>query len=76
MAWKKNSPEVVRAGRHVWMPIGQPFEPFKGRLVKDRVTVPEAIAGNARSLRARVRRAARYARGANSGLGRRERRAR
>jgi len=105
MAWKKNSPEVVRrfdelaavpgAQRSVMFgcPIyllsgqryaslhqdqvvlrlspkdaaqlisegGQTFEPFKGRPMKDRVTVPEAIAASARSLRVWVRRAARYA---------------
>jgi hypothetical protein len=40
---------------------GRPFEPFKGRTAKDRVTVPEAIAGSSRSLRAWVRKAARHA---------------
>ncbi len=55
---------------------GRPFEPFKGRPVKDRVTVPEAIAANAGSLRAWVRRAATHARLANKGLHAPERRAR
>jgi TfoX/Sxy family transcriptional regulator of competence genes len=41
---------------------GRPFEPFKGRPVKDRVTVPESIAANSRSLRGWVRRAVRHAR--------------
>ena len=41
---------------------GRPFEPFKGRPMKDRVTVPEAIAASGRSLRAWVRKAARQAR--------------
>jgi TfoX/Sxy family transcriptional regulator of competence genes len=41
---------------------GRPFEPFKGRLVKDRVTVPEAIAASPRSLRVWVRKAVRHAR--------------
>lgn len=41
---------------------GRPFEPMKGRTMKDRVIVPEAITADARSLRAWVRRAARYAR--------------
>ncbi|HKW94015.1 MAG TPA: TfoX/Sxy family protein [Methylomirabilota bacterium] len=41
---------------------GRPFEPIKGRRMKDRVVVPEAIAANARSLRAWVRRAAKHAR--------------
>jgi TfoX/Sxy family transcriptional regulator of competence genes len=42
---------------------GRPFEPFKGRPVKDRVTVPETIVANARALRGWVRRAVRHARG-------------
>jgi hypothetical protein len=41
---------------------GRIFEPIKGRPMKDRVIVPEAIATNARSLRAWVRKAARHAR--------------
>jgi TfoX/Sxy family transcriptional regulator of competence genes len=41
---------------------GRPFEPFKGRPVKDRVTVPESIAASPRSLRVWVRKAARHAR--------------
>jgi hypothetical protein len=40
---------------------GQLFEPIKGRVMRDRVVVPEVIAANARSLRAWVRRAARHA---------------
>jgi TfoX-like protein len=40
---------------------GRPFEPFKGRPVRDRVTVPETIAANARSLRGWVRRAVQHA---------------
>jgi TfoX/Sxy family transcriptional regulator of competence genes len=40
---------------------GRPFEPFKGKPVKDRVTVPETIAASARSLRGWVRRAVRHA---------------
>jgi hypothetical protein len=41
---------------------GHTFEPIKGRPMKDRVVVPDTIAANARSLRAWIRRAVRYAR--------------
>src|ERR1700736_6103779 len=36
---------------------GRIFEPFKGRPMKDRVIVPDAVAANARSLRIWVRKA-------------------
>jgi hypothetical protein len=41
---------------------GRAFEPFKGRPMKDRIVVPEAIVANARSLRAWVSKAAAHAR--------------
>jgi hypothetical protein len=41
---------------------GRAFEPFKGRPVKDRVVVPDAIVANASSLRAWVRKAAKHTR--------------
>ena len=41
---------------------GKPFEPIKGRRAKDRVVVPQPIAANARTLRAWVAKAVRYAR--------------
>ena len=41
---------------------GRPFEPIKGRPMKDRVVVPQAIVASARSFRAWVRKAARHAR--------------
>jgi hypothetical protein len=41
---------------------GRMFEPMKGRRSKERVVVPEAIAASARSLRAWVQKAVRYAR--------------
>jgi hypothetical protein len=41
---------------------GRVFEPFKGRPMKDRTVVPEAIVANASSLRAWLRKAARHAR--------------
>jgi hypothetical protein len=41
---------------------GRTFEPFKGRPMKDRVVVPDAIVANTRSLRTWVRKAARHAR--------------
>jgi len=40
---------------------GWPWEPMKGRRSKGRVVVPDEIAGNARSLRAWVRKAVRHA---------------
>jgi TfoX N-terminal domain len=40
---------------------GRTFEPMKGRPMKDRVLVPEAIAGNARSLRVWVQKAVQHA---------------
>lgn len=41
---------------------GRAFEPIKGRKSKDRVVLPDAIAGNRRSLRAWVGKAVAYAR--------------
>jgi len=41
---------------------GRPFEPFKGRPMKDRIVVPETIAANARPLQAWVRKAVQHAR--------------
>jgi hypothetical protein len=41
---------------------GRAFEPFKGRPVKDRVVVPDAIVADARALRAWVRKAAKHTR--------------
>jgi hypothetical protein len=40
---------------------GRTWEPIKGRARKDRIVVPEAIAGTARSLRVWVQRAVEYA---------------
>jgi len=40
---------------------GRTFEPFKGRPMRDRIVVPEAIVTNTRSLRTWVRKAARHA---------------
>ena len=40
---------------------GRTWEPMKGRVRKDRIVVPEAIAGTARSLRLWVQRAVEYA---------------
>ena len=42
---------------------GRTFEPFKGRPMKDRIVVPDAIVANTRALRTWVRKAARHARG-------------
>jgi hypothetical protein len=50
----KDAAQLISAG-------GKTFEPIKGRPMKDRVVVPEAVAANARSLRAWVRKAVRYA---------------
>lgn len=40
---------------------GRVFEPFKGRPMKGRIVVPEAIAADTRALRSWVRKAAKYA---------------
>jgi hypothetical protein len=45
---------------------GRTFEPFKGRPMKDRIVVPDAIVANARSLTGWVRKAARHARASKS----------
>ena len=45
---------------------GRTFEPFKGRPMKDRIVVPDAIVANARSLSAWVRKAVRHARASKS----------
>jgi len=52
----KDAAQLIAAG-------GLIFEPFKGRPMKDRVVVPDAIAANPRSLRAWVRKAAKQAGG-------------
>ena len=41
---------------------GRAWEPMKGRIRKDRIVVPEEIAGTVRSLRVWVQRAVEYAR--------------
>jgi hypothetical protein len=51
----RDAAQLIAAG-------GKTFEPFKGRLMKDRIVVPDAIVANTRSLRSRVRKAARHAR--------------
>jgi hypothetical protein len=50
----KDAAQLIAAG-------GKTFEAFKGRPMKDRVVVPEAIVANTRALRSWVRKAARHA---------------
>jgi hypothetical protein len=50
----KHAAELIAKGGRTW-------EPMKGRTRKDRIVVPDAVADNARSLRAWVQRAAKHA---------------
>jgi hypothetical protein len=51
----KDAAELIAKG-------GKTFEPFKGRPMKGRIVVPDAIVTNPRALRAWVGKAARHAR--------------